>query len=164
MNGYVLTVMGTVLISSILTMLAPNGKCSSIIKNMTKLVCLVVLIAPIPNLLGEKNLFDGIRGENTEQADVFLKDDSINVDEEFINYYCELRVRETQTALKKDILARFNVVADVILSWGFVDGTDVDGLKITKITVKIPQTVEEGIKKKMCTYLTDNYCSEVLIE
>lgn len=164
MNGYVLTVMGTVLISSILTMLAPNGKCSSLIKNMTKLVCLVVLIAPIPNLLGEKNLFDGIRGENTEQADVFLKDDSINVDEEFINYYCELRVRETQTALKKDILARFNVVADVILSWGFVDGTDVDGLKITKITVKIPQTVEEGIKKKMCTYLTDNYCSEVLIE
>lgn len=164
MNGYVLTVMGTVLISSILTMLAPNGKCSSLIKNMTKLVCLVVLIAPIPNLLGEKNLFDGIRGENTEQADVFLKDDSINADEEFINYYCELRVRETQTALKKDILARFNVVADVILSWGFVDGTDVDGLKITKITVKIPQTVEEGIKKKMCTYLTDNYCSEVLIE
>lgn len=161
MNGYVLGVVGTVLISSILTMLAPEGKCSTLIKNMTKLACLVVLIAPIPSLLGKGNLFDGFRGENKE---VFFNGDSINADETFIKYYCELRVRETQTALKKELSSRYNVSADVFLSWDFIGETDIDGLKITQICVKLPQTVEEEIKRKMCTYLTDAYCSEVLIE
>ena len=164
MNGYVLAVVGTVLISSILTMLIPEGKCSALIKNITKLACLVVLIAPIPKLLGSEHFFDVFLSKNTENADHFFQDDGINADEAFIEYYCELRVHETQNALEKELLSRFNVSADVDLSWRFIGETDVDGLKITKINVKLHQTVEEATKTKMCTYLTESYCSEVLIE
>ena len=164
MSGYVIGVIGTVLISSILIMLVPDGKCASMIKGMTKLACLIVLIAPIPKLLGEENFFDVFRGETTENTDSFFKDSGINADEPFIEYYCTLRVLQTQTALEKELNEEFDVAVTVELDWEFVGETDVDGLKITKITVKPNQTVKEEVQRKMCAYLTETYCSEVLIE
>ena len=164
MNGYVIGVIGTVLIASILTMIAPEGKCTATIKGVTKLACLIVLISPIPKLVGDENFFDVFRGESAEKTDGFFKDDGINADEPFIEYYCKLRIDQTQTALEKELVSQFKVSADVTLDWEFVGETDVDGMKITKITVKPRQTVEEEVQRKMCSYLTDAYCSEVLIE
>ena len=164
MSGYVIGVVGTVIISSILMMIVPEGKSTSIIKGMTKLACLVVLIAPIPKLLGDENFFDVFRGESVENVGGFFENSGLNADETFIEYYCKLRVVETQTALEKEIYTQFQVSADVQISWEFAGETDVDGIKITKITVKSKATVEEEVQRKMCAYLTDSYCSEVLIE
>lgn len=159
-----LTVVGTVLISAILTMLVPEGKSTVMIKGIAKLVCLIVLIAPIPKLLGDEDFFDVFRGETAENTDGFFKDSGINADEPFIKYYCELRVRETETALERDLLDKFNVSLDIDLGWEFIGETDVDGLKISQIKIKIKQETDEEVKRKMCAYLTDSYCSEVLIE
>ncbi len=164
MNGYVLTVVGTVLISSILTMLIPEGKCSAMIKGVTKLACLIVLLSPIPKLLGDETFFDVFRGENTENTDAFFRDSGLNADEPFIKYYCELRIRETQTAVEREIVDKFGVQSTVKLDWNFLGETDVDKLQITKITIQLQQAVSEEVQRKMCTYLTENYCSEVLIE
>ena len=47
MNEYVLSVIGTVLIASVLTAILPEGKTSGIIKGITRLVCVVAIVAPV---------------------------------------------------------------------------------------------------------------------
>lgn len=164
MNAYALSVMGTVLLSSILTMLIPEGKCSGLIKGVAKLACIVVLIAPVPQFLKNDNFFDVIRGEGLKNTDVFFDKNGISADESFIRYYCELRVACAQTNLEKELYEKYGVNTNVSLSWKFKDGTDADGVEILKITVKTNGDIEGGIKEEMTTYLMKTYCSEVKIE
>ena len=164
MSAYALSVVGTVLLSAILTMLVPEGKCSALIKGVAKLACVVVLIAPIPQYLKNDNFFDLIRGENVENTDVFFEENGITADESFIRYYCELRIAYTQKALEVDLQDKYAVSATVSLEWEFVNETDVDGLKITKIIVKTDENTTIGVKNDMTKYLSNTYCSEVQIE
>ena len=121
MNGYVLTVMGTVLLSAILTILVPEGKTSGIIKGVTKLACLIVIISPIPQFLKNERFFDVIRGESVENNEAFFEENGITADKSFIEYYCKWRVEETQTALQKELTEKFAVKLIVTIVWEFDD-------------------------------------------
>ena len=122
------------------------------------------LIAPIPQFLKNESLFDVIRGENIENTDVFFDKNGISADESFIRYYCELRVAYTQTALEKELHEKYGISTSVYLLWEFENGTDTNGMKITKITVQTDGSVSNGVKEDMTTFLTNTYCSEVQIE
>ena len=164
MNGYVLTVMGTVLIASILSVLIPAGKTAGIVKGVTKLACLIVLIAPIPKFLREENVFDAIRGESIENTDDFFENNGISPDKSFIEYYCEWRVREAENVLEREVQEKFGVEISAKFSWEYVAETDVDGVKITSIYAKSETDMSEKVKTELYAYLTDAYCSEVQIE
>ena len=58
MSAYLLSVVGTVLFSAILTMVTPEGKTSVIIKAATRLACLVVILFPILNFFQTGRLFE----------------------------------------------------------------------------------------------------------
>lgn len=162
MNGYLLSIIGTVLLSSVLTVVLPSGKTAGVIKGIAKLACVIAIVAPIPKFLdfdtnGEKNTADS--GTNFTQS-------VIQTDESFIKYYCEMRVRSTQEALNKELAETFSVTVETELAWCFEDETEIDSDKIliTKITVKPQSELSEKEKNAVWEYLTKNYCSEVLIE
>ncbi len=46
MSGYILSIAGIILLSAVVTMIAPSGRMGKFIRGITKLACLAVLIAP----------------------------------------------------------------------------------------------------------------------
>ena len=152
MSAYLLSVIGTVLIASVLTAIAPDGKTAGIVKAVAKSVCLLAIVAPIPHYLNSEK-FD----EKNAVVDGFFSQAVIQTDESFIKYYSEMRIHATEQALEAELKEKFAVETDVVMEWLYQSGE----IKITKIVVKI-QNGEN--KESMWEYLTKNYCSEVLIE
>ena len=115
MNAYLLSVIGTVLISAVITAIIPEGKTATVIRNVAKLACTVSILAPILNFFKTGDLDKG--GELTQTATENFSKNSIQTDEAFIQYYCEIRVRETERALEQELAESFGVSAKVTLSW-----------------------------------------------
>ena len=155
LDGYLLCIIGTVLLSSILTAIVPEGKTSAVIKGIAKLVCLLVIVSPIPRFLQKENFFD-------EADETFFSQTVIQTDEDFIKYYSEMRIKNAESALEQELEKNFSVVVKLSLEWEY--GEDTNEIKITKIHVEKESEIDEEGEKVMWEYLTKNYCSEVLIE
>ena len=152
MNGYLLGVIGTVLLAALLTAIAPEGKTSGLIKAIAKSACLLAIVAPIPSYLNLGN-FD----EKNADSQTIFSQTVIETDGDFIKYYSEMRIRATAQALETELKEKFSVETSVELKWTY----ESDEIKITKIIVK----AENGeANADMWEYLTKNYCSEVMIE
>ena len=46
-SGYLLTIIGTVLVCSLITAIAPEGKTTASVKGVAKLVCTLAIISPV---------------------------------------------------------------------------------------------------------------------
>ena len=164
MNGYLLSVIGTILLSAILTALIPERKTAALVKAITRLVCVVAIISPVLNFLSSGSLsFSGEKnsGENLKSV--------IEIQEEFIEYYSEMRIREAEEMLKAELYEKYGLDTEVTLIYErlieTVDGKYAsDSIKITQIRVTLHTQSNEEVLQKMWEYLTKNYCSEVLIE
>ncbi len=161
MNGYLLSVMGTVLLCSLLTAIAPEGKTSSVIKGIARLACVLTIVAPAIRFFG-----GGIVGENGEEI---FGESVISTDESFIQYYSEKRVEETEQALATELERLYAPVDAVRIEWSvekekFGKIYETEYIKVQRIYVDLPEEISEEVKEEMCIYLTKNYCSEVLIE
>ena len=152
MNGYLLSVIGTILIAALLTAIAPDGKTSGLIKAIAKSACLLAIVAPIPSYLNSGNLDE----KNADSQTIFSQT-VIETDEDFIKYYSEMRIRATEQALEAELKDKFFIETSVELEWVYQS----DEIKITKIIVKTENGEENTV---MWEYLTKNYCSEVMIE
>ena len=82
----------------------------------------------------------------------------INTDESFIQYYSEMKVRQAEETLEKEIFEKLSLSCKLTFSWELLE----DEIFIRKITVFSPVTTEE--KEILYEYLTKNYCSEVVFE
>ena len=165
MNGYLLSIIGTVLICAVLTAVLPSGKTSGVIKGIAKLACVISIIAPIPNFLGNAKFFDTNSKKNTSKNNVNFSQSVIETDELFIKYYCEMRIQNTENALNEELLEKFSLSAQSDIDWRFKGKEcDSDEIMITKISVKLQEEGTEDLKNDVWEYLTKNYCSEVLIE
>jgi hypothetical protein len=160
LNSYLLCIIGTVVIASILTTVVPEGKTTGVIKGMTKLVCLIVIIAPIPQFLQKQTFFEALQGDKTQNSYEKFSQSVIQTDDSFIKYYSEMRIRNTEAQLETELLQKYEVETRVTLAWEYEEYD----VKITQITVKTQEIIAEVDKKVMWEYLTKNYCSEVLIE
>ena len=164
MNGYVLSVVGTILLCAVLTAILPDGKMAIVIKGVTKLACVISIISPILILLHkEKYAWTG------KDNGRFFSETVIENDTDFIQYYSEKRIQETQSALECELKNKYNVSTQVTLSWQAVTETYANyypwnKMQITQIYVQCEDLQSEEVKKNMWEYLTKNYCSEVLIE
>ena len=167
LDGYLLGIIGTVLLCSVLTAIVPEGKTTSVIKGVTRLACLLAIISPIPYFLQKENIFDKLNGENTQNANAFFSENVIQTDERFIKYYSEMRIRDTESALAAELKEKFSVKLNVKIVWEFDGETgeyDTDKIQITQICVRLDEELSEEEKREMSNYLTKNYCSEVLLE
>lgn len=167
MSGYLLSIVGTVLLSAILTAIIPNGKTSAMIKNVAKLACLLVIVSP---LLGIFQSFSD--GEDTgeffdENRESFFLKTVIQTDEDFIKYYCNMRIENAETALESQLESEYALCGNVELSWAYEGDNELfeaDKIKVTNIYIQTKNETSEEDKKRVWEYLTKNYCSEVLIE
>ena len=154
MNGYLLSVIGTILLSALLTAILPNGKTSAVIKAITKLACLLVIISPVFSYIqAETGTSNGNSSKNLSQS-------VIQTDEAFITYYSEMRIQNTQAQLESEIKEKFDLGCKVIFTWEY----DKENIRIIKLTVQPQTELSEQQNSELCEYLTNNYCSEVVIE
>ncbi len=160
MTGYLLSVIGTVLICSLLTAIAPEGKTSSLIKGVARLGCILVIVAPALAFFTGGKL--GKIGEN------FFDQSGIETDGSFIQYYSERRVQDAEAALEKEIEEKYGLQTQVNAEWSLVKEAfgsySAEIVQIEKIRIVTPQRTGEEVKKAMREYVEKNYCSEVYIE
>ena len=158
MSEYLLTVLGSVLLCAFITTVLPEGKTSNTVKGVTKTVCLLVIITPVLTFLQKT-------GKETEKSNVIFQENVIPSNGEFIQYYSELRVRNAETLLQQELMERFNAKTNVSLTWKCnVDENGYNCVEITKITIRLFTEKTQKEIKNMSAYLTEHYCSEVLIE
>lgn len=165
MNGYLLSIIGTVLLCSIITVIIPNGKTAGTVKGIAKLVCVLAIIAPILRFFktGELDWTTSKIDENNFSKSV------IEIDQDFIQYYSESRVRETERQMETLLKEEFNIETAVSLRWEFESETvasryEWERIRIKQIYVKMPENLSANAWNDVQEYLKKNYCSEVVLE
>ncbi len=162
MNGYLLSVVGTILLCALLTAILPNGKTSETIGKIARLACLVAIVAPIPKLLQGYKARDETNGEN------FFNESGIRTDETFIQYYCERRIELAERALERELQEKFDcsVSTEFVWEWkseGVSSVYDDEAVYIRQIKLHGESWNEEE-RMSVAAYVTKYYCSEVLLE
>ncbi len=156
MNGYLLSVIGTVLISSVLTAILPEGKTRGLIQSIARLACVLAIVSPVLSYLRSGNT--SVFAEKNSES--FFSESVIRAEESFIKYYSEMRIGETENALQKEILEKYGRSVEVSLDYEMQK----DKIKIVKIGLKIEEGTKEEDVKSIKDYLMKNYCKEVLVE
>ncbi len=156
MSGYLLSVVGTILISAVLTAIVPEGKTAPTIKHIARLACLAIIISPIPKFF-QKNV------SGTEINGNFFTEKVIQTDSSFIQYYSELRMDHLETAIQRELFDKFSI--NITIEIECEGSEEYTGELIVK-RIRLLETSEMTEEKKMVVweYLKQNYCSEVLIE
>lgn len=169
MSGYLLAIIGIVLLTGILSAVLPEGKTAKFIKGMTKLCCLAVILAPI---LG---FFHKVATGGEINFPVFFLGNS-HRNGQFLHrllQYEKSRNAEGGFGRKKwrssfpsawkprcfgSIVARLPEGGeDGYLS--VYEGTEI---KITKVLLKdIEGNIDEEVREKMKEHITDKYGCEV---
>ena len=157
MSGYLLTVIGTVFLGALLTAIIHEGKTAEIIKGIVKLVCVLAIISPVFRFLKSGDLND----LNDKNSQDFFNGQGIETNGEYIQYYCEMRVRQTESALERELYEKFSLLSEIVLSWSFQEDKQI---RIDEISVRCLEEDGAEVKKEVWEYLKNNYCSEVLIE
>ena len=165
LSEYLLSLIGVVLLSAILTGILPEGKTSGLIKSVMRMVCILAIISPILTFFTSGRW--AMTGEKNSMA--IFTETGIQQDDSFIHYYSEMRVTETEKALKQELLERFSVQTNVELIWEMKKeevgkNASIEVVKITQICVEMIGEQNEEVVGSMWEYLTKSYCSEVLIE
>lgn len=155
MNEYLLRVMGTVLVSALITAIAPEGKTSATVKGVAKLICVLAIVTPVLRFFKVGDV-GGFTDKNRQD---FFSEEVIDADETFIQYYSEKRIRQAEAALEEDLLNKYGLIVEVIFDWVIEKE-----IKLERICIKLPKNTGVEVKREMLQYLTENYCSEVLIE
>ncbi len=162
MNGYVLAVIGTVLISAVITAIIPEGRTSSVIKGVARLACVLTIVSPIISFFAKGDLSD-----EKNKTGIF-HEIGIEEDESYIQYVSAMRITETERLIEKEIEQKYSAQIDVRLQWeNAEDGYGIyqgEKLKITQIQVFCIDKTAKQSKKEIGQYLANAYGSEVWIE
>lgn len=162
LNGYVLAVIGTVLISAVVTAIIPEGKTSSVVKGVTRLACVLAIVAPILSFFAKGNQADG------ENKTGIFQEIGIETDGAYIQYVSAIRVTEAEKSIKKEIREKYAAQIEVRLRWeytaeeyGVYQG---ERVKITQIQVLCEDESAKRQKKEIGQYLANAYGCEVVLE
>ena len=143
MNGYLLSVIGIILISAVITAILPNGKTASSIKTVLKLACILVVVAPVLKYIkNEKN-----PQKNPENS-------VIQTDEDFIKYYSELRIQLAEREISEELQTNFLINSEVKADWTLNDGE----IYIKKVFLTLSNDEK---KEEIRSFLTKKYGFEV---
>ncbi len=164
MNEYVLSVIGTVLLSALLTAIIPEGKTAATIKGVTKAVCVLIIVAPILSFFQSKDKV--LSAEEAKEN--FFQENGLQTDEEFIEYVSTERVAFVEKKIERELFEEFSIEADVQIVWQEemqeVGGYSNRQIYVKNIIVKGLLTQEQELQKSIIDYITKNYYKEVLLE
>ena len=144
MNAYLLTVIGAVLLSSVLTAVLPNGKSSGVIKTVLKLTCIFIIVAPVLKYIQAEKY-----PEKNSQVSI------IETDSEFIKYHSEMRIKLTEESLEKEIETNFQSQTSVTANWRYENG---------EIYIHAGSIQNSDKQKEIADFLTIKYGFEVCFD
>ena len=107
MKGYVLSIAGIVLISAVISIIAPSGRMGKFVKGMTRLFIFVVLITPFVRFARDPK--------------TLLPSAELDTDESYLAAYSKLLSREDVEEVGCLLKSRFGVEAEVEVSRSFDD-------------------------------------------
>lgn len=142
MSGYLLSVIGVILLTSLLTVVIPQGKTSKIVAAISKLACIVAILMPIPSLL---------KGEETD----FFGETIIETDEAYIKYCSEMRVREAEYNLQKQLREQYSERLDFSLYWGWEEENE-PVIRVYRADIFCEELTEEE-RQSISVFLTETY-------
>ena len=155
MSAYLLGVVGTVLFASMLILIMPDGKTSSVVKASVRLACLVVIVSPILIFFQTGRLFD-----------LNFTNVSIETDADFIEYCSKINVEQAEKSLKKCLEDEFDINCDVVLIWKptqvYEDKYEI--LKIRIVKAEIYGDFANMQATKVQEYVKKNFFCEVEIK
>ena len=164
MKAYVLSVIGAILISAVLSCVISEGKTAAMIRGITKMACVAIIVAPILTFFHSGKIPGFMYGDFQE---IFTQS-GIQSDVAFIQYYSEMRIAETQGRLEDELYEKYGLKTEVELEWAWMesneDKVEKEGIYIQLIRVCGMENPGEKIKNEVKEYLSKNYCSEVQIE
>ncbi len=118
MKTYILSIAGIILLSAVVSIIAPNGKMGVFVKGMTKLLILVVIVAPLISIVK--------KGEFDCALDNFAEDTP------FLEYCAGVVSSDDEKQIAAFLLEDYGVLADV-KAVRSADGK----YTLEKITVKV---------------------------
>ena len=153
MSGYLLSVIGIVLFSSILVAVLPTGKTGDMIRGITRIACVITMLSPVVYFFVDDGALDSFFGET-----------GIETEATFIQYCCEERIEEAENLLQKELSAKYDGVDTVEIEWEneAVDfkGYTASEVKIIKIVVYVNRAFSNNVQEEMIEYLFNQYGCE----
>lgn len=134
MKEWILSLSGTILLTTVFSLIIPNGKTASVIKTVFSFLCVFVFIKPVLSL----------SGANKDISFDFSSDYQLNLEEEYLSYFLQERKSGYQ-AICKNVLSKNDLICKDILI-DFVDEKNFD-YNINKITVYLDVSVIENKNK-----------------
>lgn len=149
MKAYLFAVAGTVVISAILSAVAPEGKLAGTIKTAAKLVCLIVIAQPVAKYF--------VTLKNGQSAEFFEKT-VLSADEDFINYCSKIKVASAEQAVETEIYETYALKTDAEFDWVLCG----DSKKIKILTIRLTFNEETALKnqatiRKIQSKLSERY-------
>ena len=118
MKAYILAIAGAVLLSAVVTVIAPNGKMGKFVKGTMKLLILVVMLSPIVSWVGERSFS--------------FQSASISTDEQYLEGCADFLQAQDAEEISAYINVEFSVTAEVT-----TEREKNSGFSLKKITVNI---------------------------
>ncbi len=165
MNGYLSGVLGTVLLCAILAAIAPEGKTSATIKGVARLACVLAIVAPVFRFFSTGDI-QSLAIENNEN---FFSETGIDGENGYIKYYSDERIQSAEKALQEELKDKYEVDTKIEIEYSLTveniyELYPATMIQVERIRIQTQAQVREEVKKEMWLYVTENYCSEVLLE
>ena len=155
MTEYLLSIIGIVLISTILTNVLPSGKTSALIKNIVRLCLYLVILSPAYEFFQTE-----LSEEEGKIFQNYFSEEVIQTDGAYIDYCSEKSIEETENLLEKKLKTDYEIIASVTL---VVSGEEVSdsGVKIKTIQI-FTENISEEMKNQIKTEFYEEF--QVLTE
>lgn len=154
MSGYLLSIVGIVLITGMISAILPEGKTSGTVKTAARLLCLLVILAPVAEYWAKG-------GEGKEKIFFDFSDQAvIQTDESFIDYCSRKRVEEAEEYVRKETEKEYSVelVAKIVYECG-----EEGGIKILRIVLSDPSgEIDESKREEIAKNVRSKYGAEVV--
>ena len=124
MSGYLLSVVGIVLVSAILSNVLPQGKTYKTLKTVIRMACLLVVVSPVLTVF--QNGESGTGSNGVFQS--FFKEKVIETDQTYIDYCREKTVSTAEEKLSAELEKKFSYQIFVTIRYK-MEETNLDDLK-----------------------------------
>lgn len=111
MNGYVLSVLGIVIVGVMVDVIIPAGSLSKYIKSMYSIFVVAVLVTPIVNIL-------------SQNKDFKLEYEDVQLQENVINYILNERVKSNENSIETTLSKEGFSNVDIILNYS-IENNDI---------------------------------------
>ncbi len=118
MKAYILSIAGAVLLSAVVTVLAPNGKMGKFVKGTMKLLILIVMLSPLAGFLSG--------------GDFSLSSGTVGTDSGYLSQCAAMLEREDETVIKNYLSEEFGIGAEVT-----TERAEESGFSLKSVYVKI---------------------------